>query len=145
MFFGKLLLYVKKSMPIKKILALVLLFSGLAHAQNLTVNSSIIPVTDNTYLTFTQGIGNRITPAGVKKLEPLIFEAQLAPLFTLQFNKKVPFGFVLSPKCIFRMFNDSSWTVRTPSFMPFVLVYHKIKLPFLKQYHFLKPFPETIS
>lgn len=130
-------------MPVKHFLILILLSGSLAYAQNLTVNSSIISVTDNTYLTFSQGIGNRVTPVGVKKLEPLIFESQLAPLFTLQFNKKVPFGFVVSPKCIFRMFNDSSWTVRTPSFMPFILIYHKVKLPFLKHYHFFKPFLDS--
>jgi hypothetical protein len=108
-------------------------------AQNLTVNSSIISCTDNTYITFGQGLGNRITKNGVEKLEPLIFESRIAPIFTLQFNNKVPFGFVLSPKIILRMFNDSSWTVRSPSYMPFILVYHKIKFPFLKRYNMFKP------
>ena len=73
-----------------KILATFFLFGfGLAKSQNLTVNSSIISSSDNTYVTFGQGLGNRITKNGVQNLEPLIFEAQLAPLFTLQFNKKV--------------------------------------------------------
>lgn len=109
-------------------------------SQNLRVNSSIISNSDNTYVTFGQGLGNRITKNGVEKLEPLIFESQLSLLFTLQFNKKIPFGFVLSPKTVFRMFNDSSSTVRTPSFMPFILVYHKIKFPFLNRYNMFKPF-----
>lgn len=109
-------------------------------AQNLTVNSSIVSATDNTYVTFGQGLGNRITKNGVEKLEPLNFETQLAPLFTLQFNQKVPFGFALCPKIVCRMFNDSSWTVRTPSYMPFILVYHRVKFPVLNRYNMFKPF-----
>lgn len=108
------------------------------HAQNLTVNSSIISSSDNTYVMFGQGLGNRITKNGVEKLEPLIFEAQLAPLFTLQFNKKVPFGFVLSPKILVRMFNENSVPVKSPSYMPFILVYHKIRFPFLNRYNMFK-------
>ncbi len=127
-----------------KILATFFLFGfGLAKSQNLTVNSSIISSSDNTYVTFGQGLGNRITKNGVQNLEPLIFEAQLAPLFTLQFNKKVPFGFALSPKIVCRMFNDSSMTVRTPSYMPFIMVYHRVKFPILKRYNMFKPFMQV--
>lgn len=107
-------------------------------AQNLTVNSSIISCSDNTYVMFGQGLGNRITKNGVEKLEPLIFEAQLSPLFTLQFNKKVPFGFVLSPKILVRMFNETSVPVKSPSYMPFILIYHKIRFPFLNRYNMFK-------
>lgn len=107
-------------------------------AQNLTVNSSIISSSDNTYVLFGQGLGNRITKNGLEKLEPLLFEAQLAPLFTLQFNKKVPFGFVLSPKILVRMFNEDSKPVKTPSYMPFILVYHRIKFPILNRYNMFK-------
>jgi hypothetical protein len=127
----------------KKTFLSVLVFVScfaISNAQNLTVNSSIVSCTDNTYITFGQGLGNRITKNGVKNLEPLIFEAQLAPLFTLQFNKKVPFGFALSPKIVCRMFNDSSWTVRNPSYMPFILVYHRVKFPILNKYNMFKPF-----
>ncbi|MBC7696724.1 MAG: hypothetical protein H7141_14900 [Burkholderiales bacterium] len=107
-------------------------------AQNLTVNSSIISSSDNTYVLFGQGFGNRITKNGVENLEPLLFEAQLAPLFTLQFNKKVPFGFVLSPKILVRMFHESSNPVKSPSYMPFILIYHKIKFPILNRYNMFK-------
>lgn len=118
----------------------VLLFGFInVYSQKLKINPSIISSSDNTYVTFGQGLGNRITTNGVQKLEPLIFEAQLSPLFTLQFDKKVPFGFALSPKIVCRMFNDSSWTVRTPSYMPFILVYHKINFPILNKYNMFKP------
>ena len=130
-----------RSKKLQCIFFIFLVFSfAFSFAQNLTVNSSIVSCADNTYVTFGQGLGNRITSNGVKKLEPLNFESQLAPLFTLQFNKKVPFGFAISPKVIIRMFNDSSWTVRTPSYMPFILVYHRIKFPFLNHYNIFKPF-----
>ncbi len=109
-------------------------------SQNLTVNSSIVSFTDQTYVTFGQGFGNRITPQGVKKLERLLFEGQMAPLFSLQFKKKVPFGFALCPKIVFRMFDEFSYPVRTPSYMPFLLIYHRVKYPFLKRFNMLKPF-----
>lgn len=109
-------------------------------SQKLGVNSSIISLSDQTYLTFGQGLGNRVTPYGVKKLEPLIFEGQIAPLFSLQFTKKVPFGFAICPKITFRMFNEFSVPVRTPSYMPFLIIYHKVKYPFLNRYNMFKPF-----
>lgn len=109
-------------------------------AQNLMVNSSIISLSDQTYVTFGQGLGNRVTQNGVKRLEPLMFEAQMAPLFSLQFRKRVPFGFALCPKITFRMFNEFSYPVRTPSYMPFFIIYHKVKYPFLNRYNMFKLF-----
>lgn len=108
--------------------------------QDLTVNSSIVSFTDQTYITISQGLGNRVTPGGVKKLEPLLFEGQMAPLFSLQFRRRVPFGFALCPKIVFRMYNEYSYPVKTPSYMPFLLIYHKVKFPFLKRYNMFRPF-----
>ena len=118
--------------------AFLILVSEIIFSQNLRVNSSIISLSDQTYLTFGQGLGNRITTNGVKKLEPILFEAQVAPLFSLQFTKKVPFGFALCPKITFRMFNEYSYPVRTPSYMPFLVIYHKVKYPFLNRYNMFK-------
>lgn len=120
--------------------AILFLTSETVFSQNLNVNPSIISLSDQTYLTFSQGLGNRVTANGVKKLEPLLFEAQIAPLFSLQFSKKVPFGFALCPKITFRMFNEFSSPVRTPSYMPFLVIYHKVKYPFLNRYNMFKPF-----
>lgn len=124
--------------------ALLLLWFGatsfVSSAQDLTVNSSIVSFTDQTYITFSQGLGNRVTSAGVKKLEPLLFEGQMAPLFSLQFRRRVPFGFSLCPKIVFRMYNEFSYPVKTPSYMPFLLIYHRVKFPFLKRYNLFKPF-----
>ncbi len=120
--------------------ALLFFVCEISFSQNLRVNSSIISLSDQTYLTFGQGLGNRVTPLGVKKLEPLVFEAQIAPLFSLQFTKRFPFGFALCPKITFRMFNEYSVPVRTPSYMPFVIIYHKVKFPFLNHYNMFKPF-----
>lgn len=128
---------------ISRKLALLILLLQLSFAvfpQRLTVNSSIVSFTDQTYVTFGQGIGNRVTSQGVKKLEPLLFEGQMAPLFSLQFRRRVPFGFALCPKIVFRMFNEYSYPVRTPSYMPFLLIYHRVKFPFLKRYNLFKPF-----
>lgn len=131
-------MYFKK---IKFLKSLIFIFCFTAsNAQNLTVNSSIVSCTDNTYVTFGQGLGNQVTEYGLKRLNPLIFEAQLAPLFVLQFNKKMPFGFILSPKILVRMFNEPSSPVRTPSYMPFFMIYHRVKFPFLNRYNAFKLF-----
>ena len=126
--------------PYSWFFVLVFLLYENALAQNLTVNSSIVSFTDQTYVTFSQGIGNRVTATGVKRLEPILFEGQMAPLFSLHFRKRVPFGFALCPKIIFRMYNEFSYPVRTPSYMPFLLIYHKVKYPVLHRYNIFKPF-----
>lgn len=108
--------------------------------QDLTVNSSIVSFADQTYITVSQGLGSRVTPGGVKKLEPVLFEGQMAPLFSLQFRRRVPFGFALCPKIVFRMYNEYSYPVKTPSYVPFLLIYHKVKFPFLKRYNMFRPF-----
>lgn len=121
-------------------LSVLMLLMSPVFGQDLTVNSSIVSFTDQTYITISQGLGNRLTPSGVKKLEPVLFEAQMAPLFSLQFRKRVPFGFAICPKILFRMYAEFSYPVKTPSYMPFLLIYHKVKFPFLKRYNMFKPF-----
>ncbi len=118
----------------------LLLCASQVFGQDLTVNSSIVSFADQTYITIGQGLGNRVTPGGVKKLEPILFEGQMAPLFSLQFRRRVPFGFALCPKIVFRMYNEFSYPVKTPSYMPFLLIYHKVRFPFLKRYNMFKPF-----
>lgn len=120
--------------------SVLVLCANQVSGQDLTVNSSIVSFADQTYITVSQGLGNRVTPGGIKKLEPLLFEGQMAPLFSLQFRRRVPFGFALCPKIVFRMYNEYSYPVKTPSYMPFLLVYHKVKFPFLKRYNMFRPF-----
>ncbi|MDY0201467.1 MAG: hypothetical protein RBR40_10825 [Tenuifilaceae bacterium] len=61
------------------------------------------------YILFGSGFGN---------LEPLVFEANIVPHFMINFSEKVKWGIELSPRIVFRMYNQHSHPVRTPSFMP---------------------------
>ena len=66
------------------------------------------------YVTILGGEGN---------IQPLLFEADIAPHFVLAWRKH---GFVFTPKVLFRMFNDSTHSapIRTPSFMPHLTWYY---------------------
>jgi hypothetical protein len=71
----------------------------------------------DSYVTFTQGIGN---------LEPLIFEAMVAPVFLLRTNKNAQYGATLSTAIRLRMYAEESAPVRSPSYMPNVTFYYNI-------------------
>lgn len=68
------------------------------------------------YILFGSGFGN---------LDPLIFEANIAPYFMISISEKVRWGVELSPQIIFRMYNQDSHPVRTPSFMPRVTSFYQ--------------------
>ena len=71
---------------------------------------------DPSYILFGSGFGN---------LKPLIFEANIVPYFTISISEKVRWGVELSPQIIFRMYNEKSHPVRTPSFMPRVTFFYQ--------------------
>ena len=56
-------------------------------------------------------------PIGITGLEPLIFEADLVPNFSL-LPRSWHVALFLTPKIILRMFAEESAPVRTPSYMP---------------------------
>lgn len=69
------------------------------------------------YITFSQGIGN---------MEPLIFEALVAPYFLLRTSRDVKWGATISPAILIRMYAEESFPVRTPSYMPTISFYHQL-------------------
>ena len=71
----------------------------------------------DSYLTFSQGVGN---------MEPLIFEALVAPYFLLRTSRDARWGATLSPAILIRMYAEKSFPVRTPSYMPEISFYHQI-------------------
>ena len=97
------------------------------------MDEAILSTSDRTYLTFGQGIGNYKTPYGIKPLNPLIFEGQISPDFFLRLSKKRTIGMAVFPKIIIRMFNQPSMPVKTPSYMPSILFYHQLNIPFANQ------------
>lgn len=72
---------------------------------------------DESYITFSQGLGN---------LDPLIFEAKVAPYYLLRTSKDSKWGATLTPDIIIRMFAEESFPVRTPSYMPNLTFYRQL-------------------
>jgi len=72
---------------------------------------------DKSYITFSQGLGN---------LDPLIFEAKIAPYYLLRTSKNSKWGATLTPDIIIRMFAEESFPVRTPSYMPNLTFYRQL-------------------
>lgn len=71
----------------------------------------------DSYITFSQGIGN---------VEPLIFEALVAPYFLLRTSRDAKWGATISSKIMIRMYAEESFPVRTPSYMPEISFYHQL-------------------
>lgn len=69
----------------------------------------------NSYITFPTDIGN---------IEPLWFEGNIIPNFYLRQNKNSRLMGVLTPQIIIRMYQEESFPVRTPSYMPQITVYY---------------------
>jgi len=72
----------------------------------------------NSYITFPTDVGN---------VEPLWFEANLIPNFYIRESKNSRLMAVLTPQIIIRMYNEPSFPVRTPSYMPQITLYYLLK------------------
>ena len=70
------------------------------------------------YITALGGFGN---------IEPLMFEADIVPYYMLSLNKNSRWGIELSPRIMRRMYNEDSYPVRTPSFMPRATFFYKVR------------------
>ena len=68
------------------------------------------------YITFPTDIGN---------IEPLWFEAGINPDFFIRTNKDARLIGVLTPEVIIRMYQEESFPVRTPSYMPQLTAYYR--------------------
>ena len=99
--------------------SLILIFRGSAqqseplHGIGLSVISQVNQ--GSSYITFPTDIGN---------IEPLIFEANFIPNFYIRKSKNSRLMGVLTPQIILRMYNERSYPVRTPSYIPQITVYY---------------------
>mgnify|MGYP003631919458 CR=1 FL=1 len=71
----------------------------------------------DSYITFPTDIGN---------IEPLLFEANVNPSFVIRKRNDSKLMAVLTPQIIIRMFNEESFPVRTPSYIPQISFYYAI-------------------
>jgi hypothetical protein len=71
----------------------------------------------SSYITFPTDIGN---------MESLMFEGNVIPNFVLRENKSSRWAGVLTPQIIIRMYNEYSYPVKTPSYIPQLTTYYLI-------------------
>lgn len=77
-------------------------------------------VHSSSYITFKQGIGN---------LEPLLFEAVVAPYYLVNLSNDGKWAMDISFKGIIRMEDQRSYPITTPSYMPSLTVYRNFSDP----------------
>ncbi|CAM4121876.1 hypothetical protein [Gillisia limnaea] len=95
--------------------------SSLTYAQtvadtksNLSLDQIALVNQGDSYVTFPTDLGN---------IEPLIFEANVSPGFKIRERKDSRLMAVLTPQIIVRMYDEFSYPVRTPSYMPNITFY----------------------
>lgn len=71
----------------------------------------------NSYITFPMDIGN---------VEPLWFEGNLIPNFYLRQSKNSRLVGVITPQVIIRMYQEVSFPVRSPSYIPQLTLYYSL-------------------
>jgi len=72
----------------------------------------------NSYITFPTDIGN---------IEPLWFEGNVIPNFYLRESRNSRLMGVITPQIIIRMYNEPSFPVYTPSYIPQITIYYQLK------------------
>lgn len=103
------------------ILIIIHLLTQVVHAQindslpNLDLAKIAQVNQSDSYITFPTDIGN---------LEPLMFEANVNPSFVIRKRKDSRLMGVLTAQITIRMFNEDSYPVKTPSYIPQISVYY---------------------
>ncbi len=110
---------------LKKIITYILiLFSILVNAQ--VVNDTTIDIIKLTTIAqVNQGESYITFPTDIGNIEPLWFEANLNPDFYIRTSKNSRLLGVLTPQIIIRMYQEESFPVRTPSYMPQITAYYR--------------------
>lgn len=72
----------------------------------------------DSYVTFPMDIGN---------IDPLMFEANVNPSFVIREREDSKLMGVLTSQIIIRMYNEESYPVRTPSYIPQITIYYLAK------------------
>lgn len=104
------------------LIALVSFLQGLAQ-ENVNafqpVNLAAIAEVNHTnnFITFPIDIGN---------MAPMWFEANIVPNFFIRKSKNARLIGVLTPQVIIRMYQEESFPVRTPSYIPQISIYYSI-------------------
>ncbi len=108
----------KSHLSITVILALLTLSGSVqVKAQTSGIGLTVISQVNqgSSYITFPTDIGN---------IEPMWFEANINPSFYLRYSKSFRLLGVITPQIIIRMYQEPSYPVRTPSYIPQITLYY---------------------
>ena len=111
-----------------KSIIFILTFSFLLNvkAQDTNGLDSISKIPLSTVIQVNQGNSYITAPTDIGNIEPLMFEANLIPNFLIRTSKDARLMGVLTGQIIIRMYNEYSYPVRTPSYMPQISVYYRL-------------------
>ena len=93
---------------------------------NLNLTKIALTNQRDSYITFPIDIGN---------IEPLVFEANISPSFIIRERKDSRLMSVLTPQIIIRMNNETSFPIRTPSYIPQITFYYLVGDKRSKKHH----------
>lgn len=103
------------------ILAFVILISNIAFTQ--TKVDSVASLTLDKIAQVNQGESYVTFPFDIGNLEPLMFEANVSPNFKIRERSDSRLMAVLTSQIIVRMFDEYSYPVKTPSYIPQIAFY----------------------
>lgn len=90
-------------------------------------NNDSLPQVDLSKIALVNQADSYITfPTDVGNITPLIFEANISPSFIIGQRKGSRFMGVLTTQVISRMYNEKSFPIRTPSYIPHLTFYYLI-------------------
>jgi len=108
-----------------KYLYMTILFNVLSYAAYTQSSKDSIPSLDLTKIAVVNQGHSYITfPTDIGNIAPLLFEASVNPSFIIRERKDSRLVGVLSSKIIIRMHNESSFPIKTPSYIPQISVYY---------------------
>ena len=115
-------------MEFKQSIIIVLIFSNFLNLKGQDTNAldSIPKIELKTITHVNQGNSYVTFPTDIGNIEPLMFEANLIPNFLIKTSKDARLMGVLTGQIIIRMYNEFSYPVRTPSYMPQITAYYRL-------------------
>lgn len=108
----------------KHFLLLILIIGLSFYVFSQSYNDSIPKIDLSTIINVNQGNSYITFPTDVGNIEPLWFEGNVIPNFFIRESKNAKLMGVITSQIIIRMYQEESFPVRTPSYMPQISVYY---------------------
>lgn len=101
---------------------------AVAQSQSSFSNNLLHTVSERSYIQLMRGsIPTRNQNSGDEIERGNFMEAQIAPVYWVRFGDSSRFALSVAPKIILRMADNESFPIKTPSFMPTLTLFQRIK------------------